>query len=391
MFLEIIKIIFYIFLSLILIEIVIHFFDKLKNFFIYNLKKRKDFLSPSYHKYLNRYESKKPLFKYLPIGYRFFNSEDEEISGVQCNSLGFRCPEFKEKQANVIRVVLMGGSAAWGSGATNNDNTISGHLEQILNEKYGKTSFKFECINLAQINNYISQDLLNANLFFSKLKPDYVVSFAGWNEIAACYLLDQKKLESFGTYFMEEVGELGPVSLASYRKELIKKFYLKYLVDNSKIISFFLKKSEKKNYFFDEKKFIKEIDLSSKIFIEHMRKFYLMSKGYNFNYIQFLQPHIYKKANLTESEKKITKLYDSVRPVHGGKSFGEFLKNNSIYKEILRNYKNTENVDCFNLENIFENNKDEIFFTLVHMNDKGYKLVANNISEILAKKLKIKN
>ena len=35
-----------------------------------------------------------------------------------------------------------------------------------------------------------------------------------------------------------------------------------------------------------------------------MRKFYLMSKGYNFNYIQFLQPHIYKKANLTESEKK---------------------------------------------------------------------------------------
>ena len=52
---------------------------------------------------------------------------------------------------------------------------------------------------------------------------------------------------------MEEVGELGPVSLASYRKELIKKFLLKYLVDNSKIISFFLKKSEKKNYFFDEK------------------------------------------------------------------------------------------------------------------------------------------
>ena len=71
MFLEIIKIIFYIFLSLILIEIVIHFFDKLKNFFIYNLKKRKDFLSPSYHKYLNRYESKKPLFKYLPIGIDF--------------------------------------------------------------------------------------------------------------------------------------------------------------------------------------------------------------------------------------------------------------------------------------------------------------------------------
>ena len=48
---------------------------------------------------------------------------------------------------------------------------------------------------------------------------------------------------------MEEVGELGPVSLASYRKELIKKFLLKYLVDNSKIISFFLKKVKKKLLF----------------------------------------------------------------------------------------------------------------------------------------------
>ena len=133
---------------------------------------------------------------------------------------------------------------------------------------------------------------------------------------------------------------------------------------------------------------MKELDLSSKVFVEHMRKFYLMSKGYKFKYIQFLQPHIYKKAYLTESEKKITKLYDYVRPVHGGKSFGEFLKNNSIYKEIIKNYKNIENVECFNFENIFEDNKDEIFFTLVHMNDKGYEFIANNISEILAKQIK---
>ena len=60
-------------------------------------------------------------------------------------------------------------------------------------------------------------------------------------------------------------------------------------------------------------------------------------------------------------------------------------KNNSIYKDIIKNYKNIENVECFNLENIFEDNKDEIFFTLVHMNDKGYKFIAKNISEILIK------
>ena len=72
----------------------------------------------------------------MPIGLRYFNYEDEEISSVKCNSLGFRCPEFNEKRKNIIRIVILGGSAAWGSGASNNDNTISGHLETMLNDKY---------------------------------------------------------------------------------------------------------------------------------------------------------------------------------------------------------------------------------------------------------------
>ena len=135
MFAELFKYILIIFLILIIIEITIYLSLKFKNFLLYKEKSRRDFLSPSYHKYLNRYESEKPLFKYLPIGLRYFNFEDEEISGVKCNSLGFRCPEFEEKGQNKIRIIVLGGSAAWGSGASNNDNTISGHLETILNEK----------------------------------------------------------------------------------------------------------------------------------------------------------------------------------------------------------------------------------------------------------------
>lgn len=78
---ELFKYILIIFLILIIIEITIYLFLKFKNFLLYKEKSRRDFLSPSYHKYLNRYESEKPLFKYLPIGLRYFNFEDEEISG----------------------------------------------------------------------------------------------------------------------------------------------------------------------------------------------------------------------------------------------------------------------------------------------------------------------
>ena len=107
---------------------------------------------------------------------------------------------------------------------------------------------------------------------------------------------------------MEEVGDLGPINLPSYRKELFLKIVKKYVKDNSRILSFLKKDEEQgprlgsdKNLF--EEKFNDQINLSSTIFLEHVNKFYLMSKGYNFEYIQFLQPHIYKKK-ISQKTKK---------------------------------------------------------------------------------------
>jgi len=391
MFLEFLKIISYLILIIILAEVVLYVFPKFKSLLFFKEKSRKHFLDPEYHNYLKRFESKTPLFKYLPIGIRFFN-DDEKIIGVRNNSLGFRCREFKDKEENVIRVVLLGGSVAYGCGATNNDNTISGNLEKILNEK-NKNGSKIECYNLSQINNFLSQDLLIANTFFYKLKPDFVVSFAGWNEIAASYLQNQEKLKKFRTYLMEEVGDLGPLNLPSYRKELFLNIIKKYFKDNSRILSFIKKKDEygprlgsDKNLF-EEKKFHDQINLSSNIFLEHVNKFYLMSKGYNFEYIQFLQPHIYKKKNLTENEKKVVELYNHVRPAYGGMEFSDFLMNNSIYNQIHDGLKRSGNVECYNLENMFKDTNENIFFTLVHTNDKGYELMAKKISDVLVNKI----
>ena len=84
------------------------------------------------------------------------------------------------------------------------------------------------------------------------------------------------------------------MSLPSHRNKLIIKGLSKLLFENSKIISFFQNKNNNKNIF-DKKKFKNEMILSSSIFVDHLNKFKLMSKGYSFKYIQFLQPHIYKK------------------------------------------------------------------------------------------------
>ena len=73
----------------------------------------------------------------------------------------------------------------------------------------------------------------------------------------------------------------------------------------------FLKKDEEQGprlgsdkNLFEEKKFNDQINLSSTIFLEHVNKFYLMSKGYNFEYIQFLQPPYLQEKKSHRKRKK---------------------------------------------------------------------------------------
>ena len=67
--------------------------------------------------------------------------------------------------------------------------------------------------------------------------------------------------------------------------------------------------------------------------------------------------------------------------------FSDFLMNNSLYNQIQDGIKKLDNIECYNLENMFEDTNENIFFTLVHTNDKGYELMAKKISDVLIKKI----
>ena len=102
----------------------------------------------------------------------------------------------------------MGGSAAWGSGSTNNECTIAGYLEKIINKDQkllGKNFKQAKVYNLAQVNGTQTQDILTIN-FFKKINPDIVISFTGWNEIAVSDQFDQKILNKFRVFYLDELA-----------------------------------------------------------------------------------------------------------------------------------------------------------------------------------------
>jgi lysophospholipase L1-like esterase len=100
------------------------------------------------------------------------------------NSLGFRGPETAvQKPARRFRIVVLGGSSAWGFGCTADERTTPGRLQTLLREKYPGRDL--EVINAAQIGFTSTQELIYYHRLIAPMAPDLVLLFDGYNDVLA--------------------------------------------------------------------------------------------------------------------------------------------------------------------------------------------------------------
>jgi hypothetical protein len=102
------------------------------------------------------------------------------------NMLGFRDGRqtYVTKSAKTVRVFITGGSVAWGTGASSQQQTISYILERLLNERMsGPTGFRYEVINAAAIGWSSTQEKLLIQHRLVDMHPDVVVMLSGNNDV----------------------------------------------------------------------------------------------------------------------------------------------------------------------------------------------------------------
>ena len=378
-----------IFLSILFLEFAFRFFNFLKYNFVYEKVSRYDFLDPKYHSYIQWTDTwDKPMFYYYPTGLRFHNIKNP-LPKVKNNSLGFRCDEFsilKNLNNNIKKVFLVGGSAAWGFGASSNKTTIAGYLEKYLNSK-SKT--KYKVINLSLVNQTQTQDLQILNWLLPILKPSLVIHYGGWNELIASSSIKSKYIIEYDMIPIREMLDWVPLRVKNNTKKTIINSFFTFLMQKlfiaQKLLSLFknnvpFKRSLKSN-----------VKLLSSVFISNMNRMNKISNAYNADFIQVLQPHIYRKKILTNPEKKAIELYEEHRQEHiGSKLDIAFLKEKNYFEELKNknNYK-VNKISHLNLVDLFLEDKEECFFSLVHCRDLGYKKVALKIFEHLNKNKKL--
>lgn len=139
-------------------------------------------------------------YAYRPfLGFAF--KPNQSLSYTEINELGFQ-GNFRSfrKPPNTKRVLILGGSAAFGIGCTSKEHNWTFRLQNILNdfEQESNSKIGWEVINLAFVASQSLSDYMIFKMYAPLLSPDYVIHFAGFNDLY--FFLNEKKLYTFNFY-----------------------------------------------------------------------------------------------------------------------------------------------------------------------------------------------
>tara|TARA_Y100000741_G_scaffold138355_1_gene104296 strand:+ start:3668 stop:5161 length:1494 start_codon:yes stop_codon:yes gene_type:complete len=109
---------------------------------------------------------------------------DSDKGDIKINNFGFRGEEFsKIKDENTFRVILLGGSQMFGMGATSDNTTIPGFLNNLFEER--NNSFSIEVINAGLKGVDSKKELLLLQSMIIGFSPNMVIVYDGLNDLRA--------------------------------------------------------------------------------------------------------------------------------------------------------------------------------------------------------------
>ena len=142
---------------------------------------RKDAVLGSYYQWCftdtqgNRIGTRRGRLKLMYQPYLLYaNLPNQTDPHFHINGLGTRGPEIGPKAKGTLRILLLGGSAAFGTGLQDDSETLAHQLEMALP--------KSEVINAAVIGYQSLQELTGYVNKWSDLNPDLVIEFGGHND-----------------------------------------------------------------------------------------------------------------------------------------------------------------------------------------------------------------
>jgi lysophospholipase L1-like esterase len=283
----------------------------------------------------------------LEPGIIYGNQPDQKTEYFSIDAAGFRTVPT-DRTSNRARIVLVGGSAAFGTGLESDDETFAAHLARRLPET--------EVINAAVIGHASGQELVRLVTELLDLEPQLVIALDGINEaLVPQYMARAAYGQGFnGLNQIEE--QLGELQMFTAPNPLRR-------------IAFGLPRLLFPNLFqyFERPKPLRPVSLqrAATIYVRNTRKMQRIANAHGAGFLCAIQPH----RDLVLRRK---------RPTPFGRAFGRM---RTMAKKGFRSHE----IDFIDLNEGIALAPD-MFLDAMHLNSRGYAALAERVSATIRAK-----
>jgi lysophospholipase L1-like esterase len=208
------------------------------------------------------------------LGYS--NLPNQKTPHFSINNLGYRGRDIRKDEKTNKRIIMVGGSTAFGTGLQHDDETFTHHLEHLLNA---------EVINAAVVGHASGQELVYLVTELVDLQPDLVITLNGWNDYDL-HPLTSKFGGSNGFGQIEErLKRLQSVTDGSLLTRISNLYWI--LVPN---LTKQLESLWVRFYRREEQKDEPDLGVASAVYAINMTKMHRLSKAFNYTFLCVLQP-----------------------------------------------------------------------------------------------------
>lgn len=339
----------------------------------------------------------------------FGHGECDAAGGVTArfNSEGFRSPEFPgstSKSENTIRIAITGGSSSvsWGIGESCTlDNVLQTRLSARFPDK------KIEVYNIGSGGWKSLQELISVQMHIGRIVPDIIVQFSGFNDAYHATVMPIN--HAYTQVLVNTAFELRKSEVLGTTRGFFGKFLLAHKVkDLFKAPQYSL--SESANTGSQEfptlavdpgphkvrTKFEAPLDLEAIAartdfdpYNRHVVDNYvyhttLISKAAEMigaKVITVLQPTLYMKEPLGEGEQRV---FSSGHAPYVNFTVQAYLR---IMDELNKRKNENDNFEFVDMSRAFNGMPVDFFGDNVHFNARGYKIVGEQLADVIAHSL----
>ena len=303
----------------------------------------------------------------------FLGAPNSKKATFEINEIGFRDSAIEPRVPNEYRILLLGGSAAWGWGASANRHTVSGALQELLNKDSSGVSYRV--MNGAYLAWTSLQERITLMEFYERFDPDLVISFSGFNDIISVQYGNSRELLRLEFNMVEDAVEnnLKPMStLKAIRK-------VGGTLGIWRLVVYFREQLPSR-----QRGHIDYIPKRAKRGIPKVLDRYLSMANYTVShgdqFLLVLQPDIYSTGKqLTAAEAEVKQWLDS----RNSENFDNtFIQYRSDLVQSL-SVQSPAGIEVIDLRSVFDTVSETMFTDDSHFNDSGYREIAGALHHVI--------